>query len=331
MKIKKIQPAIIISFIFILGSFAFFALASDSLSQKQAVFQDSDKDGLSDAEEKIYGTDPGNADSDHDGYSDGVEVKSGYDPLKPAPGDKIIGQAAPAVLGKSAVAGENKDSMTSKLSEKLIDFIKENEGKEGEVSVEDLDNIIQDALGDEINADNPVAIDEKSIRIKKQDYAGLTAEERKQKESEDAKAYFKSVLYVLVSNAPANIASEDDLSDFFNDAMSQCEALMNGSSSYREDYFSDLADRGKIAREQIISIEVPEALLVLHKEGLVLLAQALNLENSVTIDPDDQIGLIVNISKIQAVIDSGSSFQADFTSEMDRYGIESGSALIFEN
>ena len=29
-------------------------------------------------------------DTDGDGYGDGIEVESGYDPLKPAPGDKVI-------------------------------------------------------------------------------------------------------------------------------------------------------------------------------------------------------------------------------------------------
>src|SRR6266567_3674295 len=50
---------------------------------------DSDCDGLTNTEEKLYGTDPTNPDTDGDGYSDGVEVKSGYDPLKAAPGDRI--------------------------------------------------------------------------------------------------------------------------------------------------------------------------------------------------------------------------------------------------
>lgn len=67
---------------------------------------DSDHDGLTDAQEKIYGTDPNNPDtdgdglsdgdevliwhtnplnpdSDGDGYSDGTEVRSGYNPLGP--------------------------------------------------------------------------------------------------------------------------------------------------------------------------------------------------------------------------------------------------------
>jgi hypothetical protein len=48
---------------------------------------DSDADGLTDAEEKIVGTDPNKADTDNDGYSDLAELKSGYDPL--VPGAKV--------------------------------------------------------------------------------------------------------------------------------------------------------------------------------------------------------------------------------------------------
>lgn len=41
---------------------------------------DSDKDGLTDAEETQYGTDKNNPDTDGDGYKDGAEVKAGYNP-----------------------------------------------------------------------------------------------------------------------------------------------------------------------------------------------------------------------------------------------------------
>jgi hypothetical protein len=44
---------------------------------------DSDNDGLTDAEERVVGTDPENADTDNDGYSDYQELLSGYDPLAP--------------------------------------------------------------------------------------------------------------------------------------------------------------------------------------------------------------------------------------------------------
>lgn len=41
---------------------------------------DSDEDGLTNMEEKQYGTDPTNPDTDGDGYKDGEEVKAGYNP-----------------------------------------------------------------------------------------------------------------------------------------------------------------------------------------------------------------------------------------------------------
>ncbi|BFD25255.1 MAG: thrombospondin type 3 repeat-containing protein [Candidatus Parcubacteria bacterium] len=44
---------------------------------------DTDNDGLTDAEERVAGTDPENADTDNDGYSDLQELLSGYDPLVP--------------------------------------------------------------------------------------------------------------------------------------------------------------------------------------------------------------------------------------------------------
>ncbi len=44
---------------------------------------DSDKDGLTDEEEKNIGTDPFNPDTDNDGYSDGFEVQHGSNPLDP--------------------------------------------------------------------------------------------------------------------------------------------------------------------------------------------------------------------------------------------------------
>ena len=44
--------------------------------------EDSDNDGLFDADEQRYGSVMDNPDSDADGYPDGIEVASGYDPLK---------------------------------------------------------------------------------------------------------------------------------------------------------------------------------------------------------------------------------------------------------
>ena len=73
-------------------SFANFAKAEASIRGSFADdrVSDWDGDGLTDLDEaNVYGTDPKNADSDGDGFSDGSEINSDYDPLKPAPGDKL--------------------------------------------------------------------------------------------------------------------------------------------------------------------------------------------------------------------------------------------------
>lgn len=47
---------------------------------ESAVPSDADNDGLTDAEESLFGTDPAKGDSDADGYSDSVEVLNLYNP-----------------------------------------------------------------------------------------------------------------------------------------------------------------------------------------------------------------------------------------------------------
>ncbi len=52
-------------------------------ANKAAATQDADTDGLTDADEKKYGSDPKKADTDGDGFSDSAEVKNGYNPAGP--------------------------------------------------------------------------------------------------------------------------------------------------------------------------------------------------------------------------------------------------------
>lgn len=58
------------------------ALAESPIGSPQPE-PDTDGDGLTDAEEIFYGTDPDTADSDGDGLSDGAEVQHGTNPLNP--------------------------------------------------------------------------------------------------------------------------------------------------------------------------------------------------------------------------------------------------------
>lgn len=57
-------------------------LAEKIYDSKYSFSEDDDKDGLSNAKEVIYGTDPQKQDSDGDGHLDEDEVKNGYDPAR---------------------------------------------------------------------------------------------------------------------------------------------------------------------------------------------------------------------------------------------------------
>ncbi|MBT8132465.1 MAG: hypothetical protein KJO35_09370, partial [Gammaproteobacteria bacterium] len=68
------------------------------------VFADSDSDGLSDPDELAEGTDPVNSDTDGDGISDGAELSAGADPLvAAAPGTVLY--VRPSPLGNDANSG----------------------------------------------------------------------------------------------------------------------------------------------------------------------------------------------------------------------------------
>ncbi|MEX1997360.1 MAG: hypothetical protein WEA04_01655 [Candidatus Andersenbacteria bacterium] len=50
---------------------------------------DDDNDGLTNAQEVVWGTDPRNPDTDGDGYTDGEEVAANHNPTIPAPNDLL--------------------------------------------------------------------------------------------------------------------------------------------------------------------------------------------------------------------------------------------------
>lgn len=71
------------------------SVASSSSANLTTSQIDSDKDGLFDWEEALYGTDPNKADTDGDGTSDGEEVTLGRNPLIKGPKDFLTSKDNP--------------------------------------------------------------------------------------------------------------------------------------------------------------------------------------------------------------------------------------------
>jgi len=327
MKIRNVKTNLFIFVGLIIFSFAFFVFAEDNSQSQNNIFVDSDQDGLSNEEEKTYGTDPNNPDTDSDGYSDGAEVKSGYDPLKPAPGDKIIeDKTAPRVLSESVEKTTEADSdqinLTQELSAKVVDLVNTKATNNENINIDDLSAISEQLTSNtSVTLDDLPAIDESTIKIKKQNYSKLSQEEQTAKKKEDDIAYLVAVAYILANNAPQKISTLDDLTKIGESIISQADI---SSSDFSLSFLDDYISKGNIVLEQIQDVEVPEDMLDFHKKGLTLANYSINLKNDIEASQnkqDDPVATMLKLSKLQNLIDLTLTFSNDVNSKLNTLGI----------
>jgi len=316
MKLRNFNLSLLILAGLMFLSFAFFVVADEKNSTANNVFLDSDLDDLTDAEEKTYGTDPKNKDTDGDGYSDGAEVRAGYDPKKPAPGDKISTVANnQAVLGQSA--SQNEENLTEKVSQKITELTSKTGEDDQNVSVEEIQALVDEAMNSTVTAEDLPEIDEKNIKIKKQNYTG-SSEKIEEEKKEDFIDYITSVFYIFSSNSPQPITSSNDISsvimEFVSDILGAIEKRDSSS-------LSEISQSGEKIFEQLSDVEVPEDLVELHIKALRYAKYSQSLEKSIDPNPDDPIKDIANFSKIRAFIGSLSSFSEESFSKFSEYGV----------
>ncbi len=297
------------------GSFTFFTLADNT---NLTLFEDFDRDGISNAEEETLGTDPRNEDTDGDGYSDGVEVESGYNPLIPAPGDRIVTKREPV---KFAAVSSNTDNVTEKISESVVSFIADaQESGQTEVSSEEFNAVIKKAVDKEVEFTKTTPINVSEITVKKRDCDGLSDRECREKTKEEITEYITAVSYIFVSNFPSGFFQRST-EEFESEIMTQ---LQNFSGSLTNtSYFEDLAKNAMSAEEQMHDVTVPEEMLDVHVQGLYLLRyagdiyKAGNYKNVNT----DVTPMIATLAQIQGLIDLSIHFQESVTKKLTEYEI----------
>lgn len=312
---KTTRSALFIFFSLLLLSLAFFVFAEENTAAKN-IFIDSDQDGLSNEEEKLYGTDPTVKDTDGDGYSDGVEVESGYDPLKAAPGDKLLPPVSPISASLSGSASEN---LTEKVSSEIVSMLKNSDKNTEEISLEKLDESVQNILSS--NPEDIVLpeVDIKEIKIKKLK-KGLKGSARDEQIKQDALEYLTIVAYLMANNSPRSFETEDDLSGMLTDLSGNSIAsLLSGNLEYVE----QLATRGEKILKELKTIEVPEQMVDLHVKALKMALYMIQLkEELILTDPNDPLGKIEKISKIQGLFGAAASFGQEVQSKLSVYGID---------
>jgi len=306
--------------LFILGqAFLTFAENKDNSSN---LFLDSDHDGLSDQEERIYETDPNSVDSDRDGYTDGAEVKSGYDPLKPSPGDKletVSNKKTPEIV--SALGG--KVNLTQKLNEKLsmeMGVGGDAETIPEEITTENLRSLVQDFLNETSTTGVYSTITVGNIQIKEQDYSGLSGEEATRLRAQDFTDYVVSVFYVLSLNSEKPILGTTDFERTLSEVLSEsATALLENDINY----FRNLSGKGQKVLREILEVEVPEEFKYTHAKMINIFGYGLSLiDLIIQRDASDPVASLINFSKINSFLDVFQEALAEFRAKSNQYELD---------
>lgn len=300
-KVKYIkQSLLIVACVFFAGLNYFNYVKADDSADRNVCDRniDSDCDGLTNVEEKLYETNPENSDSDNDSYSDGVEVKSGYDPLKPAPGDKIIlpRSGDSAASSEDGASNISNGSFSESFSEKVSGLISSKEGSY--MTIDDIKSLadleVEKRMGEPITFENLPEADSSQIKILQQDYFSLSAEKRKEKELEDAKKYLEQMIYLFISNSPEAIESPEDLKELANDVSLRLDDFSQTGESL--EYFSDLGNRLELFLANAENMEVPETMLEMHMKFVRIMKGFLSLREY-PFDENDSMERMLIISR----------------------------------
>jgi hypothetical protein len=327
MKIKKIKTTLIIFSGLVILSFAFFSVAQENSSSDKNIFQDSDQDGLTNEEETAYGTDPYNPDTDGDGYSDGIEIQSGYDPLKKAPGDKIVtdngtASVAGTSMEKNDAENKNDENLTTEISSKVTDLINQSQTENKDIKIEDLDSIVDEISVKEITFEDLPKIDKDTIKILDQKYSGLSEKAKKEKEKEDATKYLTAIGYILATNSPQSIQTEEDIQKTYSTISDNITMFSSDTSSIPE-YFTNLSEKGASALEQIKDVEVPELMIDYHIKGMQLANYAISLKEEADKKTSDPVAMFFSISKANNLLTLTESLANEILAKLNSMGISS--------
>lgn len=306
------------AFLFLFSS-ALYVVADEASSTDVVTFDDSDADGLSDDEEKIYGTDPEVADTDGDGYSDGVEIEGGFDPLKPAPGDRVTPEETSDESTESEATGTSAVNLTERASEELASIVSEKQEGE-EVTSEDLNTVLANVMAAGQEDVVLPEVDTTTLKIKEVS-SKLSEEEKEEQNKQDVIEYLTLTSYILISNAPVQIRDTQSLKGFTMDAGKQMiVGLLSGNYSYLD----TIEERGQKALDEVRGVEVPESMVDTHVKTMKMLTFASNLKQSIkaTVSPEDPLGQMYMFSKVQGFLMTLDGFMQETQGKLTSIGIE---------
>jgi hypothetical protein len=310
---KRINFVFVLYIFLVLGTF--FVWSSFQVVRGENIFVDSDQDGLSNEEERLYKTNPNEKDTDGDSYTDGVEVKSGYDPLRPAPGDKLF---ATAGENKTADGSVDTSNLTQAFSQEVASIITEKGASGEEISLDDLDEKINKILNGNNKSVSLPDVDLVGLKIKNPIADSLGAEEKKQKEREQSVKYLTAMAYIFAQNAPQQFSNENELASSTQLISGQ---VSNFFATGTGEILTTLAENGRTVLSESKEVEVPHHLLPLHIKAMQLAEYSIALEDKVKPNNGDPLAQIESMVEIQSLIGAYISYANELQSNLTEYGV----------
>jgi len=243
---------------------------------------DTDSDGLNDNMESIYGTDYNNPDSDGDGFLDGEEVLSGYDPLKPAPDDRL--DTKYTIIPRPA-AGSMKDlnftnDLVAKMSSKVVGGEIVPKKENGAITLENpssVEEAMQAAIQRSYQEFSPPNIPTEQLNI------SLDSSD------EAIKKYAGEISRTL---APINNVSVIDI-DEGKVSMATLVKLCENTAS------------------EIKKIKVPSSLTALHKKQIGLLIAQANILRAIYETEEDPLKATIAFNQMDKINNSAAKILTD--------------------
>lgn len=314
-----------------------FLISQTSFGEKN-FFEDQDGDDLSDQEEELYGTDSTNPDTDGDGYSDGAEVASGYNPLKSAPGDKIIVSAAEVERAEEEVL-EDKINLTDQFLaelesqkgddlEKINSLINNPEILQDEEAVKNLEqisltNVDINEIVEKVYQGSDVLeeielISEEEVDILEKPTG--SEEEIKKEEKKQIEEYLILLGYIFSIDLPIEADTSDQLSSVLPSFVGN---LFTSIQSGNTEQLNNLREKAKKTYSEIRKVSAPYVLKDVHILGISLFRYSLeNIKEKVLTDSSDPLAMALTLSKLQGILNNLQNLQTEVQAILKEYELE---------
>lgn len=253
---------------------------------------DTDKDGLPDWKEHLYGTNPTKADTDGDGTNDNDEINTDRDPLKAntaAAGQESNDKVSAKLVeeNKKLIEDYQKLNETDKFSRDLFSNIIASQPVNGSMSQESMDAIVNKAISELPNKNYSGVTKVEDLNLQKTDVSSMP---------KNAGEYIKN--FYTETNKLKNI--------LFTDLKYMNSYVTTGDHNSKNELLK-VADKYQTIVNNLIKMPVPVAIgyydinyhLTLINELEILIAIDKDVANS----PRDSLGIFANIAYYNSTVE----------------------------